>query len=159
MPPQPMQVLARCHTSIFLLICTPDLMGHVFVAAQLVASGRTIHAPGQFTLLVPEPPPHQRSSVRKPGLLTLPADQRFIQCDLPPLPPRSVPPRRRPHCCMPVAPPALNCPCADSDLPRPVPVTPVCWPNSSRRTGPTDSHPSISSLQHQVRLLATWSRL
>jgi hypothetical protein len=44
---------------------------------------------------------------------------------LPPVP-RSVPPRRRQHCCMPVAPPALDCPCTHRDLPRLVPVTPVC---------------------------------
>ncbi len=43
MPPPPVQVLARCHTSIFLLICTPDLMGRVFVIGQLVR--RSIHAP------------------------------------------------------------------------------------------------------------------
>jgi hypothetical protein len=67
------EVLARCHAS-FLLICAPDLMGHVFVAGQLVH--RSIHAPGQFFLLVPEPPPHQR--LRKPGLPTLPTDPRFI---------------------------------------------------------------------------------
>jgi hypothetical protein len=90
-----------------------------------------------------------------------PPTNALFQCDLPgpPLPPHSVPPCRRPHCCMPVAPPALNSPCADRDpSPQAVPVTPVCWPNSSRRTDPTDSHPSISSLQHPVRLLATWSR-
>jgi hypothetical protein len=74
MPPPPVQVLARCHALIFLLVCTPDLMGHVFVAGQLVR--RSIHAPSQFTLLVPEPPPHQR--LRKPGLPTLPAYPRFI---------------------------------------------------------------------------------
>ena len=72
-----------------------------------------------------------------------PPTNALFQCDLPgpPLPPHSVPPCRRPHCCMPVAPPAqlaaLDRPCADRDLPSPVPVTPVCWPNSSRRTGPT----------------------
>jgi hypothetical protein len=50
-----------------------------------------------------------------------------------------------PHCCMPVAPPALDCPCADRDLPHPVPVTSVCWPNSSRRTGPTHQSPLSSA--------------
>jgi hypothetical protein len=70
----------------------------------------------------------------------------LFQCDLPPLP-RLVPlpRRRRQHCCMPVAPPALDCPCTHRDLPHPVPVTPVCWPNSSRRTGPTRQSPLSSA--------------
>jgi hypothetical protein len=46
-----------------------------------------------------------------------PPTHASFRCDLPPLPSRSVPPRRRPHWCMPVAPPALDCPCAHHDLP------------------------------------------
>jgi hypothetical protein len=52
---------------------------------------------------------------------------------------------------MPVAPPALDCPgaCRDSDLPRPasVPVTPVCWPNLSQRTGPGQTHPCVRRIR------------
>jgi hypothetical protein len=94
-------------------------MGHVFVAGQLVRW--SIHAQGQFTLLVPGPPPHQSSSLLKPGLPTLPADQRFISMRSSSPATLFGPTRRRPHCCMPVAPPALD-PCADRDLPCPVPV-------------------------------------
>jgi hypothetical protein len=73
------------------LICTPDLMGHVFMTGQLVS--RSIHAHGQFTLLVPEPPSYPSQRLCKPDLLALPADPRFISMrSSSPAPPGLAPP-------------------------------------------------------------------
>jgi hypothetical protein len=84
-----------------------------------------------------------------------PPTRALVRCDLPPLPPRSVPPRLRPHCCMPVAPPALDCPCADRGLPSPC----SCYTCLlAKLVQAYRSHPSISSLQRPVRRLAAWSR-
>jgi hypothetical protein len=74
MPPLPVQVLAQCHASIFLLICTPYRMRHVFVGRSTRPS--VDPRQGQSTLLAPEPPPDAR--LCKQGLPTLPADPRFI---------------------------------------------------------------------------------
>jgi hypothetical protein len=93
------------HASSWLLneaeyFCTPDLMGHVLVAGHLFRRSITPLASSpcscQSRLLI---------NVYAGQVCRLcPPIHALFQCDLPSLP-CSVSPRRRPHCCMPVAPP------------------------------------------------------
>jgi hypothetical protein len=59
-PPSPVQILALCHTSIYLFICIPELM-------LLDSGGRSISLsvrPRPVHQLAPEPPPEARSARR-----------------------------------------------------------------------------------------------
>jgi hypothetical protein len=55
-PPPPVQSLALCHTSVYLVICIPKLMLRDFCGRSISLSVRPLHQ------LAPEPPPEARSA-------------------------------------------------------------------------------------------------
>ena len=59
-PPPPVQILARCHTSIYSVICIPKLMLRDFGGRSISLSVR----PRPLHQLAPEPTPESRSARR-----------------------------------------------------------------------------------------------
>ncbi len=105
-PPPPVQLRARCHTSIYSVICMPELMLCDFGGRSISLSVR----PRPVHQLAPEPSPEAKSAI----LAVSKANEIFLLCPVWSHSGTSSTPARqqRPAGPRQTAPPAHNCQCA-----------------------------------------------